>query len=405
MRPRTLCAGLLLAVAAAAPRATAETRDAATLSLGAQVEAADVVALALVVDESSSAAGGEHGSERVTVFRIDETLKGSAARGATVSVESDDHGVASPTAPGVPHLLFLRAVRGADGSATALEPVAGAFSVRAVAPGTPEARFPSLVGDLLEASASPDPAALRALLVAWMDDADPGVAWSGATDFVRRRDLHAGLTDAERDRIVDAFRRRPVGKETKHALALAAGAVGTPAAVRALADALVADGGLRIRESVAEALRRSGAPDAAAHLSSRLAEAGSESRRALLGALAVVGGAAEAPSVLPFLADADGDVRTDAAAALGGMARNARRTDPEARLGAAKALRSRVEGPTVADAPADELRACLWALAQLDEPEAAATLRTFAAESPRADLRGFAERLVARPRQSLVLAR
>jgi hypothetical protein len=480
--------------------ARAETRDATTVTLGWQTEHADLVLVAVVADETTApgdpdaggAAGANSGAgagaapadadhpDREIVLRVELGVKGDAAVGSTVRVRLPDHGLGSAWRPLVPHLVFLRAVRAPDGTVLHHVPVSGAFSVRAVEPGTAEARFPALVAGLRDVLESPDPAALRGLLVAWMEDADPGVAWSAATDFVRRTDLHAGLTDAERARIVAAYRAQPIGKTTKEALAYAAAATRTPDAVRALVDSLLLPDAHRIRGPVAEALRRIDSPETERLLASRLAElspptaptggtqdappgtaggtpggtgatgaagttgatggtgaAGATAvppvatasapavaqRCALLGALAVVGGTTAVSEVRALLTDAAPAVRVEAAAALGGMARNARLRDPEARLGVAATLSGRLtsllaaaaspESPDPAASAATaaataaalepETRAVLWALAQLDEPGAFDVLRATAkSDATPAATRDYAARLLARPRQSLV---
>jgi HEAT repeat protein len=93
-------------------------------------------------------------------------------------------------------------------------------------------------------------------------------------------------------------------------------------------------------------------------------------------------------------------VRTEAAQAVGLLARVARERDPEAR----PAGRAELEGIAAAEAAgANEARAALWALAQLDDPEAWAALRRLAAEDPREGVRRDAERFLKSPRQSLIL--
>lgn len=396
---RNLIAGLVLAAAAfAAGPARAETHDAASVALGWQLEHADAVVVGAVTREDRDAAA----ETRTIEVRVDENVAGTSAAGTVVTVTFADHGLGTPWDTRVPVLLFLRREAGLPGAPARWLPVSGAFSVRPLASGTAEARFPALVGQLRDAMA--DPAALRALLVAWMEDSDPGVAWSAATDFVRHEELHAGLSDPERARIVAAFARQPIGKTTKETLAYAAAATRTPSAVRALADSLLLDGSLRIRSAVGEALRRMDTPAAETELASRLAGARPDQQASLLAALGVAGSGSAAPAAQSLLASADGAVRIEAAAALGGMARNARRRDPAARLGVAAALDARLTAKDAASLPADEVRAVLWALAQLDESEGYAALRTFEKSSAPGTLRDYATQLLARPRLSLVLA-
>lgn len=389
MRIRTFLPTLLLA--AAAP-AFAETIDAESAALGWQTERADAVVVASFVRELPLEASRE------AEFRVERSLKGDAVAGDTLVVARADRGHGAPWTEGLPHLLFLAKV----GEGNVRAPVAGAFSVRALPEGSPEARFPDLVASLAQTLAAGGDAGLRSLLVTWMEDADAGVAWSAATDFVRHRELHGSLTSAESARVVAAFAARPFGKRTKEALGYAAAATRTSAAVEALADALAADGGRAIRGALAEALRRTGSASAPAALVRRLADAPPGREPALLGALGVVGDAASAAAVRARLASADATVRAEAAAALGGIARNVRRADPEARLQAADALAEGVTGKAAETMPAQELRARLWALAQLDEARAFDVLRDVAARSVVPDARRYAERLLAQPRQSLI---
>jgi hypothetical protein len=392
-----LIAAPLLTLAALLPRggaARAESHDAATVALGWQTENADVVAVAVLTGETLDAASGERAAD----FRVDRTIKGDAAVGAALHVAHAGRGAESALHVGAPHLVFLRRAGVAD-----FAPISGAFSMRPLDPDTPAARFPDLVAAMRAALDSKDASVLRTLLVQWMEDADPGVAWSAATDFVRHVELHASLPAADGARIVAAFRRQPVGKTTKDALAFAVAATRSPEAASALVESLLLPDASRIRGAVAEALRESDDPTAEPALVAALVDATPAQRCALLGALGTVGATGAAPAVTALLADGDGSVRVEAAAALGGMARNARAKDPQARLGVADALTSRISGKAAETLPENEFRAVLWALAQLDEVPAFDALRKIAASSAREAVRDYAARLLARPRQSLVL--
>lgn len=407
---RTIGAGILAAfaatLAAGAGDARAETQEASRVALGWQAENAEVVVVGTVEGPApggpAAVDGAEDGHEGTSV-RVDRTLKGRVAAGEVLRVRAAGHSHPSSEGSAVPHLLFLRAVPPSGPAAPAWESVSGSFGVRPVAPGTPEGRFPDLVKSWLDASAEPDAAALGRLLVSWMDDRDPGVVWSGATDFVRRRDLHGALAEADRERIVAAYRRHPIGKASKTALALAVSASGSPEAPRALVESLLLPESHRIRGLVAEALRRAGSPESEGLLLRALGDATPVQQTALLGALAVVGGPVSAPAVRKLLDAEDTGVRTEAAAALGAIARNCRARDPESRLGVARALAARVSGPEADRLGENEARAVLWALAQLDEEEGFEALREVAARSTRAGVRTWAATLLARPRQSLIL--
>ena len=405
-RARLLSAAVIFALAAGAlapvPAARAETRNAATVTLGWQSENADAILVGTVLSASRDAAS----PERTIDVRVDRVLAGTPAAGSTVRVTCEDHGAGAAWTDGTQVLVFLRRVPSGAATETWV-PLSGAFSLRALPAGSAEARFPALVTSLRKALDAKDPALLRALLVTWMDDTDAGVAWSAATDFVRHEELHAALTDGERARIVDAYTRQPIGKNTKDALAFAVAVTGSPAAAPALVDSLLLPGAGRIRATVAEALRRIGSPETESLVIARLRDAKPEQQESLLAALAVVGGSAAAREIRPLLESATAAVRVGALSALGNAARNVRAADPTARLNLAETLAGRLPGRSHAtDAPpptTDEIRATLWALAQLDEPAAYDALRTFAAEGDPIDLRDYAARLVARPRQSLVL--
>lgn len=398
----TPLAALALALAASLVAAispvAASTHDATTVTLGWQTEAADEIVVGFVVPGSEGAARPEMGDVE---FRVDRPIKGELTAGASVRIRLDGHGRDTPWRAGLAHLVFLRRGDAKSGVPQIHVPVSGDFSVRALPAGSAEERFPALVATLRETLDAKDAAALRSLLVTWMEDADPGVAWSAATDFVRHRELAAALPESESARIVAAFRRQPLGKATKGALALAVAATRSADAAPALVEALLVPGASSIRAVVGEALRRLDDPAGPSLVATRLADATAAQRPVLLGALAVAGGAPEAPAVRPLLADADATVRAEAAAALGSLARNARARDADARLGVARALTERLQ--RAAELPEDEIRALLWALAQLDEPGAFDAVRAAAAdETLPAPVRDWAASLAARPRQSLV---
>jgi hypothetical protein len=377
----------LAVVAALASSALAETRDERTLALGWMTENADAVVLGRA---------GEEG-----LLFVDESFRGSLGAGTTVVVVHETHGEASPWTKGAVLLAFLKKVPVPEGAPPRWAPVSGAFSLKAVLAEGPEARFPAVVRSLCSfldaegAVAKPD--GLREHLVAGMEDADPGLAWSAATDFLRHGELHEGLAPEQAGRIVAAFRRQPVGKRTKEALALAAAATRDPGATRALVDALEDPRARLVRVAVGEALRRRKDPAAAKLLLARLSAGGPAQRADALRVLGLAGVVEGAPAARERLADASAEVRTEAAQALGLLARAAREADPAARLAGTADLAK------AAAAPGNEGRAALWALAQMDEAEAWAALRKFAADDPREEVRRYAGRYLKHPRQSLIL--
>ena len=197
-----------------------------------------------------------------------------------------------------------------------------------------------------------------------------------------------------------AFRRQPVGKETKRALALAVAATGDPLASRVLVDALDDPRGRLVRGAVGEALRRLRDPGAAGLLLARLEEAGPAKRADLLQVLGAVGAVEGAGAARKHLSDADPGVRVEAAHALGLLARAAREADPGARTAGRAELAALASAEGAAES---EARAALWALGQLDEEEAWAALRSLAAGDPRDGVRRYAARILRNPRQSLIL--
>jgi len=404
MRPRptpVLPAAALLVLALALPRALAETHDPRTITLGWMTENADAVVLGRAAEERLLDA---RGARRELDLLVDEGLRGPVAAGTTVVIVHDGRGEDAPWKAGAVHLAFLRSVPVPPGAPARWAPVSGAFAVRAIPAEGPEARFPAearVLASFLDGEgrvAKPD--ALREHLVAGMEDEDPGFAWCAATDFVRQEFLHAGLTAEQGARILSAFRRLPVGKATKEALALAVSCTRDPAAARTLVEALDDPRARLVRVAVGEALRRTASPGTATLVAAGLAEAAPAKRADLLRVLGLAGALDGAPVARERLADASPEVRTEAAQALGLLARAAREKDP----GARPAGRAELERVVSAAAAApNEARAALWALAQLDDPEAWAVLRRLAAEDPREDVRKHAERFLRSPRQALIL--
>ncbi len=383
---------------ALAPAARAESRDPRTVALGWLTENADAVVLGPVVQEARLP-----GSRVVEAeVRADETIRGAGEAGATLTVACEDHGEGLPWVAGDRRLWFLRALPAAPGGPKRWTPLSGPFGVRAVPAEGPAARLPGLVRALAatlgEGGEVRDPAALRALLVRWIEDDDPGVAWTGATDLVRHAELHGDLSPEERNRIVAAFRRCPVGKDTKRVLAEATAVTRDPAAAAALVDALREPGARDIRGAVGDALRRLGDPSATRRILDRLEGADAPRRADLLEVLGALGAVEAAEAVRRAVEDPVAAVRVEAAHALGLLARAAREGEPSARVGG----RERLERMLAGARAENEVRASLWALAQLDEPEAWAALRR-AVQDDRETVRRYAERYLRTPRQSLIL--
>ncbi len=392
----TVCLGVATLACALVAEARAEQQSAETVALLWQVERADAIVVASVLSDpprSESAA-------REVRLRVTESLRGSLAPGSEALLLLPDH-LDAPRLPVGTACICLATVDEGPGAPPRLRPVSGAFSVRELAQGAPESRLPTLVRELVAARELPAPeraAALGALLVTWMEDPDPGIAWSAATDFVSHEELHAALGPEERHRVLQAFRTQPAGRATKGALALAVAAARAPGAAEGLVEALGQPRAREVRSEIAEALRRLAEPSSEGLLLDALRTAPAPAQRCDV--LVVLGAVATETSGAPvseLLRAPDTETRTEAARTLGLAARNARERSPEARI--------RVDAPLIerlgAAEDERETRALLWALAQLDVPEAYEALRAAAVGDAREPVRRWAQSLVERPRRSL----
>jgi HEAT repeat protein len=144
------------------------------------------------------------------------------------------------------------------------------------------------------------------------------------------------------------------------------------------------------------ALRDDGAT---ARTLARLDGADAALRESLVLTLGVLGDATAVDEVRRRLSDDDAAVRTQAAHALGRIARAVRSREPDARVeGVVQLVALAARART-----ANEQKAATWALAQLDRPEAYAQLRRLAETDPRDDVRRHARRYLEKPRVSLIL--
>ncbi len=399
MTPRTPRSFLLSLAALAALScvrvASAEVYPAETLAFGYLVEHADAVVVATPIDDRSE---GDRGVHWITL-EVEESIRGPLVRMERVTLLFQDLGAGLPYALRERHLAFLRALPATEGQPRRWALLSGELGIRPVPASGPVARFPGLCRDIAEVL--DDAAGYRALLVRGIEDEDPGMAWSAATDLVRHAEMHAALTPDEQTRIVSAFERQPIGKETKKALALAAGATLHPSAAPALVASLLLPRAREIRIEVGEALRRLGSPHAVALLVQALEQAESEQAVNLLNALGTM-----APAAAPAAEAARGRVldpvravRIEAAHALGLVVREQHRANPSVRLrGREDLLTALAKAGT-----GNEQLAVVWALAQFDEPAAYEALETLAASDERPLVRQAAERYLANPRLSLVL--
>jgi HEAT repeat protein len=402
MRPRALRPLLALAaVAAAAALAPAEIRPPETVALGWLTERADAVVLARAAEERSL---DPSGFVRELDLLVDEPIRGSLERGSTAVVAWAGRGEAPPWSVGATHLAFLKALPAEPGAPARWALLSGPFGIRPIPESGPETRLPGIaraVASFLDGEGRiAKPAEYREALVAWMEDPEPGIAWSAAVDFVRLEELRAGLTAEQGARVVASFAKRPVGKSDKGALALAVAATRHPSAGRALAESLDDPRARLVRGDVGEALRRLKDPAATRILVGRAEDESPAKRADVLQVLGTVGDVQAAAAVRAHVSDGAAEVRVEAAHALGLLARVAREADPAARLGGREPLERMAAAAAATD---NQIRAAHWSLAQMDDPEAWAALRRIAAEDPRETARLAAERYLKGPRQSLVL--
>jgi len=311
-------------MAAAAAHAGALAQE--SLALGYQAEHADLVAMGSLVGADRDAAG----NVRAT-FSITEVLRGDVEAGASVIVAYPNLGHRPPWRAGSSHLLFLSRRRE---TANLWTTVSGPASIRVIPKTGAVARLPEMVRKIaatLETdSRDADPDALRSLLVGWMQDPEPGVAWSAAVDFVRRRDLHEGLSDADRQRVLAAFVSHPYGKASKAALVMAVAAARPSEAGEALVSALLDESGRSIRVVVADALREIADPKVPASIASKLEGADGRARADLIQVLGAVGGGGSVDVVRRHVSDKSAEVQLEAAHALGLIARTVREEKPAA---------------------------------------------------------------------------
>jgi hypothetical protein len=375
-----------LAAAFATP-AGARTLRARDVALGHQTERADLVAI------------GTLRSEEPAVFALTEVIRGEGEAGESVTVlVPPDEGGRWPV--GVPHLLFLRRL---EEDAPIFAPVAGGASVVAVAEG-PEARFPEVVrriaATLPAGDRAGDPASRLALLVDLMGDPDPGLAWSAAVDFEAWEDLHGLVSADDGRRILAAFTGRKAGKRDKEALAMAVGMARPAGALDALLDGVDPAGGTSLRGTIGDALVRLADPETSARIAERIGKAEGAARADFLALLGAAGeGQVALGAVRRYTTDPTPAARLEAAHALGRIARRIRQAGP----GTEVEGRTELVGLLGAAHSDAERKASLWALAQLDDPEAFALLRRLAEEDPREYVRRTARLYLTRPRLTLTL--
>jgi hypothetical protein len=367
-----------------------------SLALGYQTENADLVAMGTLVSAEADASG----RNLIVTFALTESIRGDGKAGDSVVVHHPNLGHRPPWVEGRSHLLFLR--RQGDEKVFYIALV-GPYSIRAIPETGDMARMPGIVRKIastLKTDDRPaDAAKLRSLLVGWMEDASAGVAWSAALDFIRREDLHEGLDDGQRARILKAFAGHPYGKASKDALAVAVAMARPAGAGAVLVDSLLDEKGRSIRGTVADALARIEDPKVPAYIAKKLGDAKPRARADLLHVLGPIGGAESVAVVRKYVPDATAAVRLEAAHSLGQIARTVREDKPDAVVEG----RTELEGMLAAAKTQHEMQAALWALAQLQDPDAVKLLERLEKEDSRAFVRTWAKRYRDRPRLSLIL--
>ncbi|MHC4732059.1 MAG: HEAT repeat domain-containing protein [Planctomycetota bacterium] len=378
----------LVALLALAAAVGAESYDPHTITLGYLTEHADA---AVTVTAGTETAIGD--DRWRVVFTIGEVLRGRA-EGATLEIERRASEEAYPV--GTKYLAFLSRVERNEW--TGWRPVTRTFGMRALPEAGPETRFPGIVRDLAstlgEGREVRDPVRLRALLVQGMADPDAGIAWSSALDLVRHTELHEGLSAEQRATILDAYRRQPIGKMTKRALAYAVAATRDSRAGDLLLESLQDPRARLICGAVAEALRRLAEPSVPGKVVEQLKGANAERRVHLFTVLGRLGAKESAEAAVAHLDDPAPPVRLAAAHALGLTARALRADDPTVKVGGIEKLKSWLGAAKTEN----EIRACLWALAQLDAAEAYDVLRT-ARDDEREVVRRYVAAYLRFPRQ------
>jgi len=392
----SLVAAVVL-TAAIAP-ALAERHPEHMIALGYQTEHADVVALA----RAGAEAVDEDAGTITASFEVEQAIRGDAVSGARLTVVRRDVGHGTSWTDGDLYLVFLRAAP--DGR---YESLSGVFGIRPVTAGTPSARFPAIAGRIAatlgDGAEVTDPDTLRTLLARWATDRDDGIAASAALDLVRHEELLPGLDDEQRFALVQSFRKRSPGRARRQ-IALAAAAGRHIDAASALVDGLLEPGARADRGGLADALSRLGDPRAEDRILTRLAPSNAEQRSNLLTALGRIGGDRSVNAIQALLEDADPGVRVEAAHALGNVARNIHRASPGEPVSGRAELIALLDAAEAKEGAKNEVRAAIWALAQLDDPQAFDALRTIAASTERsAAVRAYAKRILERPRVMLVL--
>lgn len=385
--------GLVVLVSAVGSRTTAETYPPESVTVCATTELADAV-----VTGTFESADARDDPTVLARFQVNSVLAGELEAGARIVVIVPRGSIPTGGEPAT-CVLFLR--RADSTSDERWRTVAGSLGVRPVRDSASKRFYEEGVRAFrgCELASVDGRREHLSLLVSRMAETDGAVAWDAAIDFARHSELQKGLTDPQIGAIRRAFDASPRDTKQKRALARALGATESPAVVGSLLDALADTDSVSMREEIGGALLRTGRAHAATGIRERLPGAEPPARCHLLSALGHVGGVEDIDTARTHVRDAACDVRIQAAHALGRIARHCREQRTADALPGTAELVAALETAT----DRNEKVACLWALAQLDHPDAVRALDRARTESPDPLVRRYAKRFRKQPRQSLIL--
>jgi hypothetical protein len=386
---------VLLALAAAS--ASAESVDVDSVTIGAMLERSDVV----VVADAAAAVAADG---RTWTFRVTETLRASEPPGE-VRVVLRGSDASAAVRPGASHLLFLTAATGG-----AYRPTAVPWGVRDAADGAVKPlveyarRYAAALGP---DAAVAKPADLAALLVESLASPSSGVPACAGRDLVRHQELVEKMTPAQRQAVDAALARPRKGDLDLASIIDAAGVAGTSASDEVLVARLVDPSTRHLRLNVTAALHRHARPELVDVLARRLVDATDDQRADVVNALGRLDLRAASPHLVAALRDASSAVRVEAAHSLGLLARVVRELKPGVDVEAPRdkldeALKPLVDAVAAAKTEREK-KSELWALAQIDTPDAWTALKTMRDESTDGRVRELAAQYVLRPRVELIL--
>jgi len=393
---------IVVAAAALAASARAESTDIDAVTLGAMTERADVV----VVADASAAATSVADDSATWTFHVSDVLRAPAvAADLRVVVPVGARANGTSVRPGAPHLLFLAAAQ--DGS---YRPLALPWGMRDASGGAvkPLVEYARRYGATLGPDASiAKPDELLALLVESFASPSSGVPGTAGRDLLRHQEIADRATPAQRQAVVAALARPRKGDLDLAGIIDAAGVMGGAAADDVLVARLVDPATRHLRLNVAAALHRHARPELADLLAARLTGATAQQRADVVNALGRLELRAAAPRLVAALADDASIVRVEAAHSLGILARAVRapkaENEPEAPREKLDDAVTPLTDAASRAANESEKKSVLWALAQIDAPDAWTALKRLRDESKDDRVRELAGEYVLHPRVELIL--